>query len=407
MSIRFIHAADLHLGSPFKGFTGLSTELLEAVRESTFNAFRTLIRHAVETRPDFMLIAGDIYDGEDRSLKAQEVFRKGMEELASAGIPVFMSHGNHDHLAGRWVRFSLPENVRVFGPEVGTFSLEARGKTVRIHGFSYPERHVTEPVIGDYPEATANDGTIHIGMLHGSIRGDEVHDVYAPFSIGELLSKNYDYWALGHIHKRSLLSEEPPVVYPGNIQGLHRNETGVRGFYEVTIGEGSPALTFIPSSALVFGRVEVPCEGIRHADEWISACLDALQRFHSKNGPGIADLVLTGIAPDDELFSGAPGDEWVAFLREAAADRLPGIGVHRLSFRKEPAVDMPVGLYRDVSHELESWEEAEWKELFSDLYGHRQAYRYVEPADADFIEEVKAEAERLLASGIGKGGTPE
>ena len=114
MTIRFIHAADLHLGSPFKGFAGLSPEVLAAVRESTFDAFRTLVRHAVETRPDFLLIAGDVYDGEDRSLKAQEVFRKGMQELSSAGIPVFVSHGNHDHLAGTWVRFSLPDNVRIF-----------------------------------------------------------------------------------------------------------------------------------------------------------------------------------------------------------------------------------------------------------------------------------------------------
>ena len=260
-------------------------------------------------------------------------------------------------------------------------------------------------MIGEYPDASA-DGSVHIGMLHGSVRGDEAHDVYAPFTVGELLAKGYDYWALGHIHKRGLLSEDPPVVYSGNIQGLHRNETGPKGFYEVTIGEGRPVLKFVRSSALIFGRVEVDCSGDRHADEWIARCLEGIGQFQSEHGPGIADVAVTGIGPEEErLFADAPESEWLAFLREAAADRFPDIGLHRLSFRHENPAAASTGLYRDVLEELDGWDAAEWRALLGGLYGHRQAYRYVETMDAGFIEEVKAEAERMLASGIGNGGT--
>lgn len=406
MTIRFIHAADLHLGSPFKGFAGLSGKMAETVRESTFTAFRNLIDHAARTRPDFLLIAGDVYDGEDRSLRAQEQFRRGMETLSKAGVPVFVSHGNHDHLAGSWVRFSLPDNVRVFGPKVEIVQLTIRGTHVNIHGFSYPERHVTEPVIGHYPQAEGD--AVEIGMLHGSIRGDEAHDVYAPFTKDELLGKGYDYWALGHIHKRQVLNEQPPIVYPGSLQGLHRKETGVKGFYDVTIGQGAVSMEFVPAGALVFGEAEVDCGGIRHADEWLDRCMKRIREFREENGPGLIDLRLTGIDEGAEaLFGDAPESEWLEFIRETAMRDCPDVGVHRMTWEREAAPSLPGGLFRDVMDELGSWDAAGWKNRLSDLYGHRQAYRFTGRLDEESIGEIRKEAERLLADGLLKGGRAE
>ncbi|MGM9922188.1 MAG: exonuclease SbcCD subunit D [Bhargavaea sp.] len=406
MTIRFIHAADLHLGSPFKGFAGLPGKISETVRESTFTAFRNLIDYAAGARPDFLLIAGDIYDGEDRSLRAQEQFRQGMETLSEAGVPVFVSHGNHDHLSGSWVRFSLPENVHVFGPEVETAELTVRGTNVRIHGFSYPERHVTEPVIGHYPQTDSD--AVEIGMLHGSIRGDEAHDVYAPFTKDELLGKGYDYWALGHIHKRQVLHKQPPIVYPGSLQGLHRKESGVKGFYDVTIGQGTPSLEFIPAGALVFGEAEVDCSGIRHADEWLDRCMDQIRAFREANGPGLIDLLLFGIDEQSEaMFSDAPESEWLEFIREAASNDFPDIGVHRMTWEREAAPSVPGGLMRDVLDEIGSWDMDGWKSRLSDLYGHRQAYKFTGRLDEESIREIRKEAERLLTDGLMKGGRAE
>ena len=129
-TIRFIHAADLHFDSPFKGMTGLPIDRLNSLRDSTFAAFTKLIEHALKTKPDFVLIVGDIYDGEDRSLRAQMKFREGMDKLDEAGIPVFISHGNHDHLGGRWTRFDLPPNVHVFERTLKQCDLNVNGQEV-------------------------------------------------------------------------------------------------------------------------------------------------------------------------------------------------------------------------------------------------------------------------------------
>ena len=257
-TIRFIHTADLHLDSPFKGMTGMPPARLNELRESTFTAFNRLIDYAVETSPDFILIVGDIYDGEDRSLRAQRRFQEGMEKLHEAGIPVYITYGNHDHLSGNWTRFELPPNVHEFSAEVEEVSLTVRGLDVVLHGFSYPNRHVREEMISNYPTASDNE-SFHIGLLHGSLAGNDTHAVYSPFTIRELQSKHYDYWAFGHIHQRQQLSEDPPIVYPGNIQGRHRNESGEKGFYEVELSKSDATLSFIPTSAIHFGQLQIPC----------------------------------------------------------------------------------------------------------------------------------------------------
>ena len=190
--IRFIHAADLHLGSPFTGLRGLQKEQWQKLKDSTLEAFDRLISYALEQQPDFVLIAGDIYDGEDRSLRAQHRFQQGMEGLGKAGIPVILCHGNHDHLSGSWTRFELPDNVHSFGAKVSQIKLDIRGIEVAVTGFSYGERHIKESMVKSYPAASGED-VFHIGMLHGSLEGEKAHAVYAPFTKQQLLEKNYDY----------------------------------------------------------------------------------------------------------------------------------------------------------------------------------------------------------------------
>ena len=145
--VRFLHIADLHLDSPFKGISSIPKEQWKDIRESTFHAFSNIIEYAVENKPDFVLIVGDIYDGENRSLRAQHLFQKGMEALQAEGIPVFICYGNHDHLSGNWVRFQLPENVYVFGEECRNKNIKLNGEKVHITGFSYKERHIRKQCI--------------------------------------------------------------------------------------------------------------------------------------------------------------------------------------------------------------------------------------------------------------------
>lgn len=394
--IRFIHAADLHLDSPFKGLAGLPAEHLRKVREGTFLAFQNLINYAIDTKPDFVLIVGDLYDGEDRSLRAQLKFQEGMSKLNALGIPVFLCYGNHDHLSGQWTRFELPANVHVFDEEVQAASLKIRGQEVVIHGFSYPERHVREPVIERYP--VANDPeSIHIGMLHGSLAGDESHAVYAPFTKQALLSKQYNYWALGHIHLRQQIHNDPPIVYPGNLQGRHRKESGLKGFYEVTLSKETASLEFVPASALVFDSIEVSCAGVRHANEWFAACREAIELYQSQFGACLLELKMVDLDADSiDLFQETAEDLWLEALREMLEESEIFVWVQQLAFdwkREQPISNR--NLIRSVHEMMEQWSDQEWKLLLKDVYQHRGS-KYLDILGTEEIYEIKNDAKALL-----------
>ena len=377
--------------------TGLSIDQLSRLRESTFAAFVKLIDYALATNPDFVLIVGDIYDGEDRSLRAQLKFQEGMEKLNVAGIPVFISYGNHDHLSGRWNRFKLPSNVHVFDGEVGEANLNVNGQDISIYGFSYKERHIREAMIEHYP-ASKNEDAIHIGMLHGSLAGDESHAVYAPFTKSKLLEKHYDYWALGHIHLRQHLHSEPPIVYPGNLQGRHRNESGVKGFYEVELSQESTSFEFIPSSTIVFERLNVSCAGIRHANEWLEVCREVLNSFKREFGAGIVELTMTDVdAGAADLFSQSTDEEWLDVLQEFVDDREAFVLVQKIYIESLAEQKMLTGMLgQSVLGMMDGWTADEWKEIVKDLYQHTRGIRYLEVLTTEEAAAIKADAEKNI-----------
>ena len=401
-TIRFIHTADLHLDSPFKGMASLPPQGLRQLRESTFTAFANLIQHAVNTQPDFILIVGDIYDGDHRSLRAQLKFQDGMKKLNEVDIPVFISYGNHDHLAGTWTRFDLPSNVHIFDGEVGIANLQVNGQEVVIHGFSYPERHVREAVVNQFPVAESEDA-YHIGMLHGSVAGDGSHAVYAPFTKKELLAKRYDYWALGHIHLRQQLHAEPAIVYPGNIQGRHRNEQGWKGFYEVELSKIETNLTFVPTSAIVFERLEMSCEDIRHANEWFESCLEVIEAFKTTHPAGIIELLMTDIGEDaDALFQQSTQEEWLDVLREYIGEEEPFVWVHALSFTYSQSDALPMNaLTSSVVSTMENWTEADWYEVLKDVYQHPRGIKYLNQLTTEELKEIEENAKKILAIEMG------
>lgn len=390
--IRFIHTADLHLDSPFKGMSGLPEARWKQLRDSTFEAFDRLIAYALAEQPDFMLITGDIYDGEDRSIRAQHRFRTGMQQLAEKRIPVFISYGNHDHLDGRWTRFELPDNVHVFGSSVEQIELELQGSKIKIAGFSYPKRHVREAVIEQFPEANLDD-YYHIGMLHGSMDGDNSHAVYAPFRKDQLLSKNYDYWALGHIHMRQQLHSDPAIVYPGNIQGRHRNEQGEKGFYEVTLAKNETHLSFVPTSVIIFESMEISCAGMTHMNEVLSAVSEQARQFREEAGAGVIELKFSGLEKEAAaLFSGITEAELLETVRETLEADEPFLWVDKIVIQEvETSAELSM-LGITVLQELEEWREDDWKDVLKDLYRHIRGSRFLEPLDEQGIEEIKREA---------------
>ncbi|HEL9579191.1 TPA: exonuclease SbcCD subunit D [Listeria monocytogenes] len=250
--IQFLHMADLHLDSPFIGLSTLPQPLFSAIQESTFQSLERITTVAIKEAVDFVLIAGDIYDSEDQSVRAQARFSKEMKQLEVANIPVFMIHGNHDFIEKHKEKLTLPSNVHVFSEQVEVMSHKtATGVSVNIYGFSYNERHIRSSRVDKYK--IQGNADFHIALLHGSeVSSSEEHDVYAPFRVQEISKKGFDYWALGHIHKRQLLAESPSIYYPGNIQGRNRKESGEKGASIITLSEASTTIDFIGTSPIIW-----------------------------------------------------------------------------------------------------------------------------------------------------------
>lgn len=233
-SFSFIHTADIHLDSPLRGLDGMEGPSVERIRTATRKAFDNLITEAVERKVDFVVIAGDLYDGDWRDYQTGLFFVRQMGRLAEAGIPAYILYGNHDAESQITKRLTLPGNVKVFSakkPE--TFRLERINAA--IHGRGYPERDVTENLVASYPEPVR--GAFNIGVLHTGLGGIDGHANYAPCALDELLAKRYDYWALGHVHQGRVISETPRIVFPGNLQGRHIRETGPKGAYMIAVDD--------------------------------------------------------------------------------------------------------------------------------------------------------------------------
>ncbi|HDR8195560.1 metallophosphoesterase family protein [Bacillus thuringiensis] len=296
--VKFIHAADLHLDSPFKGMEmNVAQSVWERMKQSTFESFERIVDKAIQERVDFVLLAGDLYDAETRSLRAQVFVREQMKRLSQYDIPVFIIHGNHDHLGGSWAAIEFPENVHVFTePYVEEKSFYKNGELLAsIYGFSYLQQAVTDNMTAQYTKMS--DAPFHIGMLHGSVEGDAEHNRYAPFQIRELKEKQFDYWALGHIHKREILSEEPYIIYPGNIQGRHRKETGEKGAYLIELTKQGTHCSFFHTADVVWDEIEVCIDGLETVDELMTSMSTAMNECRREEEGTLLTVVFTGQDP--------------------------------------------------------------------------------------------------------------
>lgn len=232
--MKFIHTADIHLDSPLVGLAAYKDAPVDLLRTVTRDAFSRLVDAAIEELADFMVIAGDLYDGTWKDYNTGHFFCREMGRLNKVGIPVYLLFGNHDAESEMTKKLTLPANVLTFDArKANTFRIEAL--KVALHGRSYKEAATFENLVSGYPAPVA--GWLNIGVLHTALGGYTEHANYAPCSLAELNAKGYDYWALGHVHEHAILQKSPWVVFPGNLQGRHIRETGARGAVLVTADE--------------------------------------------------------------------------------------------------------------------------------------------------------------------------
>lgn len=326
---RFIHGADLHLDSPFAGMTEIPPAIRKVLRQSTFTALNRLVALAIRVKADFVLLAGDVYDLADRSLRAQIRFQKAMAALAEHGISAYIVHGNHDPADGRAARLTWPPSVHFFSHgevECVPVVTPDREHVANVYGISYP----TAAVGDNYALRFRREGhgPYHIGLLHTNVDSDAGHADYAPCTKEQLARAGMDYWALGHVHGRRVLHEAPHIVYPGNLQGRSIRETGEKGCYVVDVTEeGETLLTFHPLDAVRWLRIPVSIEGAVSEQELKERLEGGLEEARGASGgrPAIVRLELTGRGPLHRIVqSGAYLAELVSELRENEAERVSG-----------------------------------------------------------------------------------
>lgn len=307
-SLRFVHAADLHLDTPCRG-------LGDQVQGATLGALERVIDHTINAKADFLILAGDLYDSKDRSLRALVAFRKQMERLAERGIPVFIVHGNHDPLNGWGSGFQLPPNVSTFSGRADSEPFIRRGREAAcITGVSYTRERVTDNLASSFkPSAGA---AYSIAVLHANVGHQAGHADYAPATVDELAGAGFDYWALGHVHTRSVLATEPAmVVYPGNTQGRNPRESGPRGCFQVDVDpHGRAHLEFVETNVARWAHIEVSIRDCAGIEQLLDSMLEKGREVASQfEGPTVARFTIRGNGP---LHRDLQRDDMAEELRE-------------------------------------------------------------------------------------------
>jgi DNA repair exonuclease SbcCD nuclease subunit len=298
MPFRFVHTADIHLDSPLRTLALREPALAELIGGATRKAFAAVIDLCLAEQVDALLIAGDLYDGEQTSMKTARFLADELKRLHEAKIRTFIIRGNHDAESRITRELTLPESVKVFGGRADSVALAHGGLDVAVHGVSFAQKHAPESLLPKF--RAPHDGAVNIGMLHTSLGGSPSHDRYAPCAPAELHDHGFQYWALGHIHQRFVDKGRATIVMPGNPQGRDINEAGPKSATLATIADDRTiSVEERPTSIAEFRRVSVD---LSHAEDWrgalkrIEAALEKA-RGGAESEHLVARLRLEGVTP--------------------------------------------------------------------------------------------------------------
>lgn len=306
--IKFIHTADLHLDTPFRSLSSMNKDLAERLKDATFRSFEKIINLCISEQVDFLLVSGDIFDGEDRSLSAQLKFVKGLQRLSGERIHTYFICGNHDPLSSWLDYLELPENVFRFGSSKVEYVVYMKNGSplARIYGISYRIGSENRDLASKY-KLKGRPLPFSIALLHGTVGNPGPHANYAPFRIDDIADKGFDYWALGHIHKKQIIRRaSPAVIYPGNPQGRDFGEPGQRGCYLVEMTQDNdPAIRFLPTQNIRFEQVTIDLTGVDKINA-LSGLIDAATtriNDYDDSTSYILKIVLKGRTPFHSILN--------------------------------------------------------------------------------------------------------
>lgn len=407
--IRILHTADVHLDSPLRSLALRDPELRDRVRTSSRTALTRIVDTALAEEVAALLIAGDLFDGAERSARTAAFLTLQLERLRERGIRVFYIKGNHDAENPLTGELSFPDNVHVFDGRGGKVQL-AEG--VWIHGVSFSNRHAPESLLPRFPAPV--EGAVNIALLHTSLTGAEGHDPYAPCTVGDLTAAGFDYWALGHVHRRQVHSKAPWIVMPGTPQGRDIGEPGPKSATLLTIDK-AVEIEEVPTSAVEFLHLRIDATDTDNDD----ALRDMLRRTLRDTARNLVSesavirLQLTGrtrrrwqVLRDQDVWKEAAAQ----YARETGTLWLEKV-VFDLSDTAEPghsATDELAGIMKTIREEPGFSEtcRAEIEGILQELAPQRRAELLPDEAAMDQLARRLAEAgaDRILARM--KGATP-
>ncbi len=416
MRLRFVHTGDLHLDSPFLGLGQAAPErIATALRDATLRSWERIVALAIDARADGVLVAGDVFEGANRTLRGQVAFRDGLERLARERIPSFVVTGNHDPLNGWEPAVTWPQLAFRFPADaVSSRPLLRDGiELARIHGISYGTRDVNRNLAATFKRD--GDESFAIGLLHANVGGLEGHANYAPCSLSDLAASGMDYWALGHIHKHGILrAADPTVVYCGNPQGRDPGETDPRGCYLVDVDDsGRVRAEFRAMDVVRWQRLTVAIDALTTEEALIQAVGDAIEAPADGAARSIEDLVtLTGRGP---LHASLRRGAVLPDLHEQVRQRF-GLGetfawLETIRDRTRPTIDLAArreagDLLGETLREFErsrgalrEGQEADLHDLLADLFDQprvRRALGGAQPGTAELLAYLDAAEAQVI-----------
>jgi DNA repair exonuclease SbcCD nuclease subunit len=394
---RFVHAADIHLDSPLRSLALRDPRLAEFVGNASRQVFVRIVDLCLDEQVHALLLAGDLYDGEQTSMKTARFLAEQLRRLHAAGIEVFIIRGNHDALSKITKELVLPESVHLFGGRADAVEISRnRGdRPIVVHGLSFAKPQAPEGLLAKYRPPV--EGAINVGLMHTSLDGSTIHDIYAPCSTADLVNSGFRYWALGHIHKRSTIEGSCAIVMPGIPQGRDMGESGPKSVTLVSVlDDGDVALDERMVSMAQFERVGVDASGAASWSDLAARIETALGDAASKSA---SDHIIARLA-----VSGATSLAWnirrdADLLRTEAESRAEAIGnvwIEKLETDcRRPAIDA-----------VESADPVEvLRRMMSDDIVGSEAFR-AEAGDIvnDLLAQLPAECRRTLApddAGVG------
>lgn len=407
MRFTFIHAADLHIDSPLAGLSLKDKTVAERFADAGRRAVEALVAETIASEAAFLIIAGDVFDGDWKDITTGLFFVRAIGALHRAGIPTFIVKGNHDAESVMSRDLPYPETVQVFpSNKAATLALETH--RVALHGRSFPHR-LTGDFVETYP--ARRDGWLNIGVLHTSLDGTRGHDGYAPCSVDDLKRFGYDYWALGHIHSAEIVHREPWIVYPGNLQGRSVRETGAKGAMRVTVEDGRIVdVTPLALDGARWAHLQLDIAGVDNETDVIARIEQALADTHaqSEDRPLAVRVTLLGVTPlHNRLIA----------RREALQDdiRASGFGiaeacwVEQLKIKTTPPPHAPTALSPTESLDIEELlreaaHEPEFAEILARLIKDVEDKLPKDLRDdlqkSDFLTSLSDDARALLAGAL-------